>query len=239
MDFEPFLNHLETNWGRNQQTIEAYRTTLNKFILFLQERSITCWSDVNDSIIGDYVEYTCQKSSPSSNTPGRVDSSIARRLAAISIYVEFVRANRAPNLRNPITSLSGTWQQKNDAKPLDDLTSKFQINGMTSLRNCILFRLYTASGLQIDEMHRLNRESIIVEPQVDPHEEQPICGLGEVPGKGDKRRNFPMDEVTLHLYFEYLGTRADNNPALFLSERRQRLSVRAIQYTLATCCKRL
>jgi site-specific recombinase XerC len=59
-------------------------------------------------------------------------------------------------------------------------------------------------------------------------------------GKGSKRRSFFVDEATLYLlYTDYLPTRTDDNPALFLSERGQRISVRAIQYTLTAWCQRL
>ena len=64
-------------------------------------------------------------------------------------------------------------------------------------------------------------------------------GSGEVIGKGGKRRRFCVDEASVVIYAEYVLTRTDNNPALFLSERKQRMSIRAIQETLATLCKRL
>jgi site-specific recombinase XerC len=110
---------------------------------------------------------------------------------------------------------------------------------MANIRDRTLFTLFVASGLRISEVHQLNRDSITIESEVDPSGDERICGYGEVVGKGDKRRKFYVDETTLYLFCEYLGTRTDDDPALFLSERRQRLSVRAIQYTLATYCKRL
>jgi site-specific recombinase XerD len=38
---------------------------------------------------------------------------------------------------------------------------------------------------------------------------------------------------------KYLLNRVDDNPALFLSERKQRMSVRAIQYTLGAWCRKV
>jgi site-specific recombinase XerC len=52
-------------------------------------------------------------------------------------------------------------------------------------------------------------------------------------------RKFFVDDQTILTYAEYLASRTDDNPALFLSERKQRMSIRAMQYTLAAWCKRL
>ena len=66
-----------------------------------------------------------------------------------------------------------------------------------------------------------------------------LVGVGEVVGKGNKRRTFYVDEATLDLWAEYVIKRTDENEALFLSERKVRMSVRAMQDTLATWCKKL
>jgi site-specific recombinase XerC len=95
-------------------------------------------------------------------------------------------------------------------------------------------------------MHQLNRDSIQIEADdikeetgYDLNNDVHACGSGQVLGKGSKRRTFYVDEDSLILYSEYLETRTDQNPALFLSERKTRMSIRAIQYTLASWCKRL
>ena len=69
-------------------------------------------------------------------------------------------------------------------------------------------------------MHQLNRTTITFELEVDPTGQERFGGIGEVIGKGGKRRKFFVDDQTLDLYAEYLATRTDENPALFLSERK-------------------
>jgi site-specific recombinase XerD len=49
----------------------------------------------------------------------------------------------------------------------------------------------------------------------------------------------PVINYSDGLHSEYIATRTDDSPALFLSERKQRLSVRAIQDTLTKLCRRL
>jgi site-specific recombinase XerC len=63
--------------------------------------------------------------------------------------------------------------------------------------------------------------------------------VGTVVGKGSKLRTFYVDSSTLPLLAEYLASRSDDNEALFLSERQQRISPRAVQYTLTSWCKKL
>jgi site-specific recombinase XerD len=219
MDFEPFLRHFETNRNCSPQTIRAYRSDLKMFGAFLQDRSVSRLSQVDHSIIKEYIEHMHQKVNLRFAKIGLADSSIARRLAAISSYFEFVRATSEPKLRNPLSELL--------------------ISGITNIRDRTLMTLFLATGLRVSEMQQLNRDSITIELEVDARGQDHICGSGEVVGKGNKRRRFFVDEETLYLYSEYLATRIDDNPALFLSERRQRISVRAIQHTLTIWCQRL
>ncbi len=64
-----------------------------------------------------------------------------------------------------------------------------------------------------------------------------IVGVGEVVGKGDKLRTFYVSARALVPYARYLKGRKDDNPALFLSERKKRMSQRAMQERLAHWCK--
>jgi integrase/recombinase XerC len=68
-----------------------------------------------------------------------------------------------------------------------------------------------------------------------------FTGMGEVTGKGGKRRTFLVGMNAVQAVAAYLTEQrtADQNPALFLSSRKQRLSDRAIQEILGKWCKRL
>jgi len=239
MNFEPFLSHLEVNRACSAETIRAYRSDLKMFETFLQENSIRRLSQVKCSTIKDFIDYMRQKPNPRFEKVGLSDSSISRRLAAVSGYFEFVRATSDTKLRNPLSSMSMKWHHNKDPKPVDDLTLDLLITGIDNIRDRTLMTLFLATGLRVSEMQQLNRDSIRIEVHVEETGKEVACGSGEVLGKGNKRRTFFVDEETLYLYCEYLETRIDENPALFLSERKQRMSVRAIQYTLDAWCKRL
>jgi hypothetical protein len=68
-------------------------------------------------------------------------------------------------------------------------------------------------------MHQLNRDSIKIEVTTNAIGEKQILGLGEIIGKGAKRRTFYVDEATLMNYADYICHREDQHEALFLSER--------------------
>jgi site-specific recombinase XerC len=102
-----------------------------------------------------------------------------------------------------------------------------------------MFALYLSTGLRLTELQQLNRDSITFDLRVDEQGRESFSGSGEVVGKGSKLRKFYVAAERLPLYAQYLATRTDGNPALFLSERKTRISIRAIQYTLSVWCQKL
>jgi site-specific recombinase XerD len=239
MDFEPFLNYWETIRNCSPQTIQAYRNDLELFEAFLQGQSVADISQVDHLVIANYIKHMEQKVNLRFARIGLAESSIARRLSAVSAYFKYLCGTSDPMLQNPLSNNLRKWHRDKTPKPVDDMTLELLITGMTNIRDRALFTLLLASGLRVSEMHQLNRDSIGIEVEVKPNGQECVIGTGKVVGKGNKPRSFFVDEETLCLYSEYVATRADTNPALFLSERKKRMSVRAIQQTLATWCTRL
>lgn len=239
MDFEPFLAHWANNKNVSPRTLRAYRNDLKLFEAFCHEHGIRRITQVNHSVINTYIEHMQSKPNPRFGRSGLADSSIARRLAALSSYFEYVRATSNHKLHNPLHDLTRRWTKNDDPKPVDDIVLEQLLAGITNLRDRFLMALFVATGLRVSEMHQLNRDTIRFELETDDVGQEHVRATGEVIGKGNKRRTFFVDEQTLELYAEYMIIRTDTIPALFLSERRQRMSVRAIQYTLDAWCKRL
>jgi site-specific recombinase XerD len=196
-------------------------------------------SQVNHEVIDRYVAHMRSAENLRFGRTGLAESTIARRLAALSSYFDYIRATSNPKLRNPLSDFIGRWRQNNEPKPVDDLTIEKLLDGITVQRDRVLIALFLATGLRVSEMHSLDRTTISFELEEDEAGRERFTGVGEVVGKGGKRRTFFVDDQTLRCYGEYLATRQDEHPALFLSERKQRMSVAAIQYTLRTWCKKL
>jgi site-specific recombinase XerD len=239
MELKPFFQHLEEQRRCSRFTVRAYRSDLEIFMSFLKSQSITRLARVDHQVINRYIEHLHNRANARTGKTGLADASIARRLSAISSLFEYTRATTDPKLRNPVTSISRKWQSNAEPKPVDDLTLELLITGMTNLRDRTLFTLFLTTGLRVSELHQLNRNSIVIEAEETASGQTRICGSGEVVGKGNKRRRFYVNEDTLYLYAKYLETRTDSSPALFISEKKQRLSVRAIQYLLQKWCQKL
>lgn len=239
MDFEPFLAHWRANKNCSAQTIKSYRSDLKLFAAFLHGLSISRPTQINHGVINEYIGHMEEKANPRFGRTGLAGSSIARRLAAVSSYLEFVRGTSNPKMLNPLRDLTRRWKKNDEPKPVEDAVLDQLIQGITCARDRILISLFLATGLRVSEMCQLNRDTIHFNLEIDPQGNEKLGGSGTVIGKGNKVRTFFVDEITLLQYAEYLGTRTDDNPALFLSERKQRISVRAIQYTLAAWCRRL
>lgn len=239
MDYEPFLSYWQSTKNASPQTIRAYRSDLQLFEAFLKEHGIRRITQVNHAVINKYIEHMRHKPNPRFKRVGLTDASITRRLAAVSSYFEFLRATSHPKLHNPIGDLVRRWSKNDQPKPVDDAALDQLLGGVTNIRDRVLLSLFVATGLRISEMHQLNRDSISIELDIDDAGNERVLGTGEVVGKGNKRRRFFVDSQTLNLYAEYLAARSDEIPALFLSARKQRLSVRAIENILAAWCRKL
>lgn len=237
------MNHFLTIGGPIKTAVlePSSRTgaTLNCFQQFLDGIGIRRLIQVDHSVIDRYIEHMRVKHNPRFRRAGLADASISRRLAAVSSYIDFVRATSNPKLRNPLDDLTRRWKQNDEPKPVDDLTIEKLLDGITNQRDRVLIGLFLATGLRVSEMNSLDRNTISFELEEDETGRERITGIGEVTGKGGKRRKFYVDDETLRLYAQYLAARKDDHPALFLSERKQRMSVAAIQYTLRTWCRRL
>ena len=236
INYEPFLKHQQTVRKCSPQTIRAYRNDLKLFDVFAAQQSVANVGQINHVIIRDYIECLRQRTNRRTGKPGLADSSIARRLAALSSFLEFTRVSE-PDLRNPLKELSGRWQKNNEPKPVEEYSLGLLLASIPSERDRVLFNLLLASGLRVSEGQQLNRDSINGTFEIQPDGEERLMGCGEVVGKGGKKRKFYIDGQTVEALVAYLETRTDQHPALFISERKQRMSVRAMQERLDHWCK--
>lgn len=239
IDYEPFLSHLQMTGKGSRQTIRAYRNDLKLFEAFAIERSVTEASQISDAIVRDYIVWMRQKTNTRTGQQGLADASIARRLAAISSFLEYLRGALNQDLHNPLKHLPIKWKRNDEPKPVDPYDLDMLLASIPSERDRVLFTLLVASGLRVSEVHQLNRDSIAIQEETMENGEEHVIGCGEVVGKGGKRRKFYVDEATLIAYAEYLETRTDKIPALFISERLQRMAIRTMQERLAHWCKQI
>ena len=237
MNFVPFLETYAKTKQCSDQTIRAYSSDLTLFGEFLKARSITRIAQVDHTVISAYIDHMREKENGRFGKVGLSDATIRRRLAAISSYLEYVRATTRHDLRNPVKDFPKKWKRNNQPKPVDEKIIDELLAQITSPRDHVLVVLFLASGLRISEMQQLDRDSIILSKMSGSGRKTDYLGKGEVIGKGNKRRDFYVDKNSAIEFAKYLLTRTDDHPALFLSERKQRMSVRAMQERMNYWCK--
>jgi site-specific recombinase XerD len=241
VDFQPYLRQLEaSNWS--PETIKAYHSDLTFFAEFLKGRSLRL-TQVTPTVIANYVEELKSRSNPRFNRTGLSEASINRRIASVSGFFNYVRATSNPKLKNPtlVVMRRKRKQQRPDhtSKAVDDVSLNVLLNGITNPRDQAIVSLFVASGLRLSELHQLNIDTLQEVAEDLENGSTRIWGTGKVVGKGSKERQFFFDDVTVAAIRQYLESRKDGDAALFLSERKQRLSIRAIQEVLETWCARL
>lgn len=238
MNFEPFLNEMASLGKGTPQTIRAYRHDLKLFGDFAAGRSIAEPSQIDRTLIVAYEAWMRDKQNARTGKTGLADTSIARRLSAVSSFLEYCR-NHDPDLRNPLKGKRRKWQKNSKPNPVNEWDLDMLLANITSDRDRVLFTLFAATGLRVSEMQPLNRDSIRIEVERQPDGKVRARGCGEVVGKGGKRRNFYVDHDTLRAYAAYIKSRTDSQPALFISERHQRMSIRAMQERLGHWCRQI
>jgi site-specific recombinase XerD len=235
--FEPFLQYYQDVKGVSADTITAYRSDLKKFAAFLDDQGIRRIDQIDHAVITGYITYMRESAHGRGGRVGLSDSTIARRLAAVSSFFDYSRANSSHKLRNPIDDFSNRWKRNNRPKPVErDIIDKL-LSATGSPRDRVLLILFLATGLRLSEMAQLDRSTIVIERHSgNGPGEFVVLGTGEVVGKGNKRRTFYVSAKALLPYVRYMKDRKDGHPALFLSERKQRMSTRAMQERLAYWC---
>jgi site-specific recombinase XerC len=239
MDYQPFLNCLATEKNFSPTTVRAYASDMAIFSRFLNRCGKSTVAEVDRAAIANFIEELKHSSAGRLGKPGLSNPTIARRLAVVSSFLDYTRATTMPDLRNPIKEMKRKNRKMRNCKAVDERILDQLLSGITVLRDKVIVAMYLSTGLRLAELQGLNRDSIKFDLRINERGAESVSGSGQVVGKGSKLRRFYVDKDTLPLYAQYLATRTDDHPALFLSERKGRISTRAIQYTLSTWCQRL
>lgn len=202
---DAFLSGLQLR-GRSQHTIKNYRYILTLFLAWLGERPL---SDVTTA---DLRRWLMEERQPR-NKPSSVahDVVVLRSMFGWLHREEYLDRNPAARLDVPKTS--------------DRLPKFLTHEEMERLREAcwhprdraIVEMLYS-TGVRVSELIGMDRR------RVDWNAREV-----RVIGKGDKERVVQFSTVAAMWTQRYLGTRQDDDPALFLSNYRRRISKAAVE----------
>ncbi|NLC68107.1 MAG: tyrosine recombinase XerC, partial [Clostridiaceae bacterium] len=230
-----FLNYMETIKGKSKSTVKEYFYDLRLFIKFIKQykKLVPLNTDFEKIIISD-VSIVFFKSvtlsdlyefmSFLSRDRNNSASSRARKVASIKSFFNYL-ANKVKLLDyNPASELESPKILKRLPRYLNIEESKQLLNiidGKHRERDYAIITLFLNCGLRLSELvnidiNRVKNDTITVI------------------GKGNKERTVYLNEACISAINDYLKVRPvdgvkDKN-ALFLSERKQRISNKTVQH---------
>jgi integrase/recombinase XerD len=232
---DDFLRELEAN-DYSPETVYNYRRDLDEFARYLDARGIP-FAQLDRKVITGYKAYLA---SPRREGGERGRPATARRLSGRSInrmlsslrsYLRYLIENegQAP-LPPDAVKLVKTEKREAQVAELTDLVRLIEAPTLlehdpkVALRNRAALEVLFATGMRISELVALNRH------QIDDR------GRIYILGKGKKRRFVYLTPRAQHHLCNYLATRSDDLPAVFIpyrggrhGEKGERLSANYLQ----------
>jgi site-specific recombinase XerC len=234
MRIKAFLNNLSSQ-TTSKETLRAYSQDLAKYEEFLHQKGLRV-TQAKPSTVTEFINHLAEK-----HGGPLAAATVARRLAVLSAYYDFLRDNSDGNIANPVTRVKRPKVNNELPRAVEDDVLATLVDGITDIRDKAIVLLFLYSGLRLSELCQLNKDTIATRRRKAPDGTVFYLGTGEVLGKGRKRRQFLVGPAALQALAEYIkvSRMKDNNPALFLSERRKRISCRNVQDILSRWCKKL
>lgn len=213
---EQFLAYLAVERGLSGNTTAAYRTDLEQFVHFINERGINAWNTVSRDDLVSFLIYLKEKR--------YATSTVARRTAAMKSFFDYlvseghVGSNPTEHLDSP--KVDRFLPKAVTVNQIDELLElPLTTGGPEGLRDKAMLELLYATGMRVSELVALNVHD------VDMTAQHIRCI-----GKGNKERLLPIAGTSVTALEEYLDMargqigRNGDDQALFLNHRGKRLT---------------
>lgn len=238
-----FLDYSVTILNKSPNSIKEYNYDLATFLKYIKLHfGITSETDFSKVTIKDididtikkitlddihaFVSYlaTDLRSKPATR---------ARKVSSIRIFFKYLSAKAKLIEVNPAQNLETPKLEKRMPRylTLDDSKKLLYAAGNEDNRNCArdyaITTLFLNCGMRLSELVNINIKDIKFDD----------CKMTVI-GKGNKERTIYLNNACMRAIKEYLeirpkeGVKYDSKDALFLSERRERISNRTVQYII-------
>lgn len=197
--------------GCSERTIQYYRTTVNKLLSKVTQpiRKVTT-EDMREYLVDYQKVNNCGKTT--------IDN-VRRNISSFFSWLE----EEDYILKSPMRRIHKIRSKKVVKKVITDEEIERLRDGCTCLRDVAMIDLLYSTGIRVGELVRLNVSDI------NFNERECV-----VFGKGDKERRVYFDaKAKIHLQ-DYLNSRNDDNPALFVTLDRpfDRLKISGVEIRL-------
>jgi len=212
---EDFLVHI-LDKGKSHLTAKNYKHSLQMFNDWLQN---------NDGDLAKLTRLDVQLFIQHLESKGNSASTINNRFAAISQFARFIASpNIIENIRVPQAR-----QAKNIAPESLERTERNnllrEVERDDNPRDIAIVNILLRTGIRVSELVSLNVSDVVTGERSG--------SITVRNGKGNVSRRVPLStEARLYLS-KYLENRDDTDTAMFLSNYRKRISVRAVQHMLS------
>ena len=200
--------------GRSQKTIDRYVYVINRMLttVKMSSRKITIHHIRN--ILSKEKER------------GIADSTLEGYREIFSAYFNWLQRESLID-RNPTINLGAIRVPKKQKPTFSDTDMEKLHRACRTKRDRAIIAFLDSTACRISEMTELNRD------QVDLNRKKLI-----VHGKGNRERSVILTDIAAMLLQEYLDERTDDNPALFLGLRSERLEPGGVRRMLQQVGKR-
>ena len=242
-----FLDYSTTILNKSPNSIKEYNYDLAMFLKFIKMHfNMTNETDFKDITINDLTMDTIQKIKIDdihaflgylTATFHSKPATRARKISTIRIFFHYLCQDASSDFKldhNPALNLKTPKKDKRLPKylSLDDsrklLDVAYNEDNRNAERDFTIITLFLNCGMRLSELVGININDIDFEE----------CKLNVI-GKGNKERTIYLNKACMKALSEYLPIRNSINvkhdnkyseKALFLSERRERISNRTVQY---------
>ena len=194
--------------GCSEKTVRYYETTLKKLFDGLDMPVVQVKTEDLRTYLADYRQKTnCSKAN--------IDN-LRRIFSSFFSWLE----DEDYILKSPVRRIHKVKSEKQVKETYSDETLETLRDGCTNLRDLAMIDLLASTGIRVSELVRLNRVDIDFEGRE--------C---VVFGKGSKERPVYFDARTKVHLKNYLESRTDGNPALFVSLQKpyERLEISGVE----------
>lgn len=204
--------------GRSEKTLKYYQTTIDAMVSSVGK-------SVRHIITEDLRTYLTEYQSKNRSSRVTIDN-IRRILSSFFSWLE----DEDYIIKSPVRRIHKVKTASNIKETYSDEDLEKMRDNCEELRDLAMIDMLASTGMRVGEMVLLNRDDI------NFAERECV-----VFGKGDKERIVYFDaRAKLHLQ-EYLDSRMDDNPALFVTLRapHERMQIGGIEHRLREMGKRL
>ena len=236
-----FLDYTATILNKSPNTIKEYNYDLNNFLKFiLYHFKLTNEKDIKNINIHDMTIETIKKITLDDihaylfylkNNYQSKAATRARKVASIRVFFNYLTSKTYLLEKNPAQNLETPKQDKRIPKylSLDDSKKLLEIamsdDDRNKERDYAIITLFLNCGMRLSELVGINISDINFKDE-----------KLNVIGKGNKERTIYLNKACINAINSYMKVRprdavkTDSRDALFLSERRERISNRTVQY---------